>query len=509
MVPVAVLVSAYPAIRPSALSAQCPDGSPPPCSRPVAAPPATSLAVLYFDNLSGDSSDAYLADGLTEEMIARLGGIARLVVKSRTAVRRFRGRPPADPATLGRALGVAHLVSGSVRRAGTRLRVSVELVRAASGSRLWGEQYDRTDADLLAMEEDIARAVATAIAGRLLPAERASLASRPTNNPRAYELYLRGNHDLAMRTPSAAARAIREYEAAWRLDSAFARALARAGFGYALFPAFPWPYPGLSEDTLLARSAAAIDRALQVDSTCSDAWMAYGFILTLDPHNPFEVSQRAYERAVALDPRNDEAWQLYGIQARGYGRDSIARAAMERALELEPQRPITLARLAELEWEQRRFAEASRLLDSAVAIDPEFYLAYWDRALVRLSRNEPAAARQDGEAAVRLGAGDPLVQLGLALVEAATGDTGSARSRLAGFWSSGRDTLNPTPMDAVLSAQVLVALGEGDRAIAFVERVRKPLSWVWDLLRFPTFDAVRSTPRFQHLFAATRPQGIP
>jgi TolB-like protein/Tfp pilus assembly protein PilF len=463
--------------------------------------------VLYFDNLSPDTADVYLAEGLTEEVIARLGGIDRLIVSSRTAAQRFRGRGAGDPAAVGRAFGVAHLVSGSVRRAGIRLRVTVELVRAATGIRVWGEQYDRSDADLLAIEADIATAVATAIAGRLLPGQRASLAARPTSNPRAYDHYLRGNRDLAMRAAPATARAIREYEAAAQLDPTFARAFARAAFGYALFPAFPWRHPTLSPDSLLARSAAAVDRALQVDSTCSDAWMVRAFLLYLSADAGFARIQAAFERAVALDPKNDEAWQLYGIAARGFDEDSVVRYAMERALSLEPQRPVTLARLAELEWIQGRHEDASRLLDSAIAIDPGFYLAYWNRALLRMGTGEPAAARSDAETALRLSAGDSLAELGLALVEATTGDTARARARVRGFWRVGRDTLHPSALEAAFAAQVYVALGEEARAFALLEGVRHWPSRVRYMLRFPTFDAVRRRPRFQRLFAAARPPG--
>ncbi len=148
----ALLLSAYPTIR---LSAQCPDGTPPPCAAPAARAPASapapnSVAVLYFDNLSRDTADAYLADGLTEEITDRLGAIERLQVKSRTWVRRLQVAIPGDPAALARALRVRYMVEGSVRRAGSRVRVSTRLIHATDGFRVWGNDYDATVGDLLA-----------------------------------------------------------------------------------------------------------------------------------------------------------------------------------------------------------------------------------------------------------------------------------------------------------------------------------------------------------------------
>jgi len=135
-------------VRP--LVAQCPDGAPPPCrsGRAASAPaPSNTVAVLYFDNLSRDTADAYLADGLTDEITTRLGQIERLTVTSRTTMQRYRGRV-GDPQTLARTLRVAHLVNGSIRRGPGRLRVGVELVRARDGVQLWTESYDRTDGDV-------------------------------------------------------------------------------------------------------------------------------------------------------------------------------------------------------------------------------------------------------------------------------------------------------------------------------------------------------------------------
>src|SRR6266516_744773 len=186
------------------------------CARGVAvlperAAPLSSVAVLYLE--TADTASAYLADGLTEAIILSLGRIERLSVKSRNAVRRFRGAAD-DPATLGRALGVAYLVSGSVGRPGRGQTpaVTVELLRASDGMHVWGGQYEGRDTTLQTIPQTVARAVATIITGALRPIERTALASRPPRDPGAYDRFLRANYELAQRTPRAVRRAIDQYE---------------------------------------------------------------------------------------------------------------------------------------------------------------------------------------------------------------------------------------------------------------------------------------------------------
>src|SRR5438128_22725 len=331
---------------PNRLAAQCPDGSPPPCrttTRTPTAPTPTSVAVLYFDNLSPDTADAYLADGLTEDLIGRLGHLHRLAVKSRAAVQRFRKRDM-NPLAGGRTLRVAQLLTGSVRRAGSQLRVTVELVRASDGEHLWGESYDRRDADLLAVEADIAGAVAGAISGRLQPGERTALTARPTASPEAYDHFLRGNHFLAQRTGSATARAIAEYETAIRLDPRFADAWGRMAFGYALFLDWTWPSPGAPPESLLARGFRAVDRALALRPASSDAWLARGDLLDYRDSSASSPLKEdgvllAFQRAVTLDPRNAEAQHQYGARLLFRGEDSAAVEAFQRTLAIDPDRP--------------------------------------------------------------------------------------------------------------------------------------------------------------------------
>ena len=504
---VVALLSVYPT---TPLSAQCPDGTPPPCrAQPTrAAPPPNSVAVLYFDNLSRDTADAYLADGLTEELISHLGQLDRLAVASRYAVRRHRGAVP-EPRMLSRALGVAHLLTGSVRRAGRRLRVTVELVRASSGERVWGQQYDREDTDLLDVQEDIARTVATTIAGRLLPQEHASLATQSTQEPAAYDHFLRGNYYLAQRNPRSVARAAEEYEAAAHLDPRFTAALGRIGLCYEVSLFWGWDLEGLPPESLLARGFAATDRALRQDSASSDAWMARGALLALRHPRTYEGVMAALERAIALDPRNAEAVFQYGYVLRELGKDSAAVAAFLRSLAIEPERPITLLTLARSSLYERRYQEAARWSDSALVMDPGLYQAYAQRARARLQLGRSAEARSDAETAVRLAVGDRAPEEAvLALVEAHTGDSQSARARVERVLAGMRDP-RWAPYGTAFLGAVLVALGEPAQALDFLERLSPRGARLWYQLRAPEFDALRSHPRFERLIQESRPPEAP
>ena len=504
-----VLLSVGPTVRPS--TAQCPDGSPPPCRAARTDPgrqpgvPTNSVAVLYFDNLSRDTTDAYLAEGLTEELIAQLGRVERLVVKSRNAVRRYRAAE-LDPEQLGRALGVAHLVSGSVRRSGTRLRVTVELVRATTGVRLWGEQYDRAQADLLDLQEGIARAVAGVIAGRLLPAERATLAARPTRSPEAYDYFVKGNYYLAQRTARSTKQAVDQYRAALRLDPGFTRALARIAYAHAqtlYWGSFPEDVPA---DSVLARGLAAADGALRQDSTSSDAWMARAFLLSYRYPRAPVMAREAIERAVALDPRNAEAHHQYGTFLTNHGEYAAAVGQYQQALTIDPQRGTTLTGLGMVSLRRREYTAARAWLDSSLAVDPGFYPGYVRRAEARLLLGDTAAARSDAETATRLSAGDPLLgEAVLALVEARAGDTLSARARVGRLLREVALLEQRVRGGAVL-AMALIALGDHQAALDLLERLRPRGTWLWDQLQYPEFDAVRAHPRFLRLVEESRPR---
>jgi TolB-like protein len=242
--------------------------------------------VLQFDNLSPDSADAYLADGLTEEVISRLGKLRRLQIKraSRVAVGRVRDSVPDYLVSVGRAMGVRYLVEGNVRSAGGRIRVVVRLVTAADGFRVWGEEYSAASTDLLALETDLASKVAAGVAGEMSASERASLGAPPTQNAQAYEHFLKGDYYVSLRTERGDIRAVSEYQEALRLDPAFNRARARMAYAYGMCSNYGYDCFGLGKDSLLARGFAVADSALRQDSTTSDAWLALAFLrLEKDP----------------------------------------------------------------------------------------------------------------------------------------------------------------------------------------------------------------------------------
>ena len=488
------------ALPTSPLPAQCPDGAPPPCrgARAAAGPAANSVAVLYFDNLSRDSNDSYLADGLTEEVIQRLGQVSRLTVKSKYSVRRYRGTT-VDPGEVGRALQVTYIGGGSVRRSGSRLRVNVELTRAATGDRVWGETYDRADSDVLAIEEEIAGAVATAIAGRLLPAERARIVTRPTSNTAAYDHLSRGNFLIARRSPDPMRRGIAEYEAAVRADPDLTAASALAAFAYAVYANWEWPGPGLTRDSILARGAraAATDPVARV-SRC---------MLGLDEGRDVAEALRCVRRipgeraARSIDVQAILGWLL--VCAGQY--DAVAEQ-FQRALALDPARTIAIEIWARVPTRERRYGEARRLLDSAVAVDPEFPAAYPARARLRLLQGDTAGALTDAQTAARL---MPSVPVPFLVVALARSDTTRGAATLRDMLATTDSAYLRTGTYGPAFAAALLALGRRDDALALIERITRRDYQLYGELQNPECDPLRDEPRFQRIFAQSRPAGAP
>jgi len=476
------------------LSAQCPDGSPPPCTKSGArvAPAANSVAVLYFT--ARDTADVYLADGLTEDVATLLGDVSSVEVKSPGVVRRAQRATPQDLLAIGRALGVRFLVDGTVRRAGGHLRVSARLVVAGTAVSTWGEIFDRAPEELLALPSVIAREVAARVGGSIGAGEGAALATLRTRSADAYDHYLRGNFFLALRSPEGSARALAEYHEAERLDSGFSAAIGRAAYTYALARANYYRLPDAPIESLPGQGLAIADRALRRDSNSSDAWMARGFLLAFTNPRVLAGSTQAFERSLALDPKNAEAHHQYAGILNWLGRHGDADRELHLALALDPSRAISYIDLAN--WtDLRDTTHALALADSAVALDPGSAFAYRARALARLRAGTGRAALEDAELGNRLQPGSMTMELVLALTLAGTGDSTRARALIAS-WSGA---------DHWLVLAGLVALGDTAAALERLEHWM-PDPGIWAALHRPEFDPLHGSPRFERLLAALRPE---
>jgi eukaryotic-like serine/threonine-protein kinase len=483
------------------------------------------VAVLYLDNLSPDSADQYIADGITEETIGRLSRLTRITVPSRGMVRRFRGRSDEEPGRIGRLLGADYLVGGTLARSTSGLRVRLELVKASDGAQVWGASYDLAVADVLAIEDSIAQAVATEVIGRLAPAERAVLTAKPTENREAYDHYLKGNFYLARRTSAADGHlALKEYQAALALEPRFAKALGRLGVVYAIFANWPWEYPGLGTDSLVARGLAAANRAIAFDSASPDGWLARGFLLTPshaddDGARSFAVSPavtpfRAHcwsgvvncrdsaiaslARATRLDPRDAEIWYQYGRMVRG----AVGDSAILRSLALEPDRPVTAWLLGVRYLGQRRFDLAVTMLDSAITLGRRDISVYGLRMEARLARGDIRGAQAD-LAVIRGLAGEDSVASAFAAllqiaIDARRGHSASARVRVDSLWRAFEQSRTTRPSITTYMAAGLIAAGQVDRALDLLERLGGAATYLGQL-RSTLWDPARTHPRFRRI----------
>src|SRR5882672_4617656 len=347
-----------------------------------------SLAVLYFS--ARDTADAYLADGLTEDLTSLLGSVARVQVKSPGAVRRAQGATPGDAPAIARALGVHYLIDGNVRRVGTRMRVSVRLLTGTTAVAAWGDVFDRQPDELLALPSEIVRAVAMHV-GEGAPSSEAR--ALPTRSPEAYDHYLRGNFLLARRSPDQTARAIAEYREAERLDSGFAAAIGRAAYAHAIARGNYYRLPDAPIESLAVRGLVLANRALRRDSTSSDAWMARGYLLAFANPRTMDGSVQAFQRSIALDAKNAEAHHQYGSILNWLGRPDDADREQHVALALDPGRGITFVDLAWTHVRDTKLAVA--LTDSAVALDPASAFSRRWRALARLWGGDVRGAQED------------------------------------------------------------------------------------------------------------------
>ena len=411
------------------LRAQCPNGSPPPCRQAAARPtPARSLAVLYFQDLTRDTATTAIADGLSEEMIARLSQVPGLRVASRYASLRYRGTRASDPRQVGRELGVRYVLDGTLRRAARGVRIVLAITDATAGFNVWGQTYERPIDEIFSVEDSVAVAVGEVVLGRLSSGERARLTPPPASaSTDAYQAYLRGRVAIRGRTAATAATAVAAYREAIALDPRFARAWAGLAQALSLARDWGWGVPGIAPDSLQALSVFAAQEAVRLDSSGADSWLSAAMAERAADVRRALVLHR---RAVALDSGSVEAiHQLaWGYLANGELDSAIA---LERqAMAHDPYYAYTYAGLAQMLDLSGRPVEALAILAQGIVVDSANAPLYWRQAEVLLHLGRVAEARVAAGRAAALGFDSLAVRVMAAIVRLRQGDTSSARAEL-------------------------------------------------------------------------------
>ncbi len=327
-------------------------------------PVAASIAVLPFLNLSADTANEYFSDGVTEEIITALSKLRELRVVSRSATFRYKGKD-VDPREVGRELGVAAILEGSVRREGERLRITAQLIDVTDGFHLWSENYDRRYAAIFEVQDDVARRIAGAMKINLTESEAASLARRPTDNLEAYELYSRARHEFYKYSQEGNAAAEALYQQALASDPDYALALAGLSLCQTQNISLGW-----SEDTgWLTRAEASARRALEIDPQLAEAHFALGFIY--EQRVEYEQMGAAMSRVLALNPNHAHAHDSQAdILMRGRGQLDSAIAEYDVALRLDPfLLPARTNRALALAY-RGQFREANRQFEIIVRENP-------------------------------------------------------------------------------------------------------------------------------------------
>jgi TolB-like protein/Tfp pilus assembly protein PilF len=381
--------------------------------------PDKSVAVLPFTNLSSDRENDYFSDGMADELITALSRIEGLRVAARTSAFSFKGRNESVK-EIGRQLGVATMLEGSVRRAGDRLRLSAQLVDTRDGYQLWSDAYERDLRDVFAVQEELSQAIAGALKVRLQGSPAQSAGRTPDLD--AYDLYLQGRQAFHQRTVPGLHQARELFERAIARDPDFAGAYAGLADVYAVLPAWSDVAP---RETYPRAKAAAL-RALELDSTLAEPYATLGDVTALYEWN-WEAARRGFEKALALDPNNANTWYWYGGEYLAMvGRPNEAVQAFERARKLDP---LSLTIGADYGWmlyRTGRYREAQVHLEGMRSVDPDFIFTNSNLGQVYLMQGRYGEAIASLEKVIAPGENSTMDLAMLGYAYARSGRTGDA-----------------------------------------------------------------------------------
>ena len=455
------------------------------------------IAVLPFLNISPDPNDAYFADGLTEELIARLSTISGLRVIARTSIMRFKGTSK-GVGEIGKELRAGTILEGSVRKAANKLRVTAQLIDASSEEHLWAQTYDRDLEDVFAIQIEVAQNVADALKTQMLGEEREHIEKKPTHDIGAYEFYLKGKYYWNERSREAVEKAIKFLEEAIKMDPKFA--LAYSGLADSYIVLVDHGYLAPSEGYAKARQAAT--KALQLDDTLAEAHTSLALLLS----NQWDWTQAEEEFAKALraNPNYATAHHWYSIYLESLGRLDESIREVKIAEELDPLSPIIHACACEFYLFARQYDVALAELDKALELDPNFMPAHRFRVYVYLAKSMFKEALAEWEQV--LPSLQPLstaMKAEVGSVYAVAGRTEEAK-RILRECEEASAHQRPEDVNHKALALTHLKLGNKDRALEWIEKAfeahtRTP----FEIKLSPFYDEITSDPRFEELMKKT------
>lgn len=461
-------------------------------SRPIPPEGRAMVAVLPFENLTGDAGQEYFSDGLTEEMITQLGerDPEHLGVIARTSVMHYKNdRPRLD--RIVRELGVQYVLEGSVRRDVHQIRVTAQLIRATDQTQMWARQYDRRPADVLTLQGEIAQAITNEIQSSLGRPKAITRADsvQSAHAFAAYDSYLKGQYFLNKRAVPDIERAIRYFQAATATDPSYARAYAALADANSLLAG----YSALPPQTIIAEARASALRALQLDPSLAEAHTA--FALIVQNHDwDWQRAEQEFRRAIELNPNYATAHHWYAEHLMWRGRFDEALRESERARRLDPLSLIIAADNGAILYFARQYDRAIEKWQSILQIEPDFQRAHFIvSAYVEKGMFAEALADMERQ---RPRLSPPVYWSSIAYISGRAGRAPQARAALRELLQSSRRR----PVQAAFIAGAYLGLGDKDQALAWLERAYAERSNDLVSLKVnPVYDPLRADPRFQRL----------
>jgi serine/threonine-protein kinase len=418
-----------------------------------------SVAVLPFENLSGNPENAYFADGIQDEILARLAKIGDLKVISRTSTQKYKSRPD-NLRDIAQQLGVATILEGSVQRSPDAVRVTVQLINAANDSHLWAETYDRKLTDIFTVESEIARTIAGNLQAKLTGSERKAIAARPTENSDAHQLYLKGRYFWNKTTGDDMHKAIGFFERAIAADPHYALAFAGLADTYLLLPFITAGTP----EVCYPKAKEAAQRAVQLEPALAEAHIAFAQVLQ---YFDFDYGQAEVEfrRGLDLNVNNAIGHWRYSWLLLALGRSDEGFAEIRRAVDVDPLSLIINTDLGYFYTVSGRYDEAIAQLRRTIEMEPNFYYAHGNLGEALALKGQFAGALSEYKKTQALN-DDPFVYALYGHVYAIAGDEAQARRTLAEMEEVARHRY----VQAYAFACVHAALGEKEKAVDWLEQ---------------------------------------